>query len=104
MTPSERRIELNSILQGILDSTNVYFQPPENLKLNFPCIIYSLEGKDVRFADDGKYTKTRKYTVTVVDKNPDSDICERLEELPLCRFDRRYTSDNIYHTVYSLYY
>ena len=102
MTPTERRYELNSLLKDIC--SNVYFQPPENLKLNFPCIVYSLEGKDVRFADDGKYTKTRKYTVTVVDKNPDSDICENLEELSFCRFDRRYSSDNIYHTVYSLYY
>ena len=104
MTPTERRIELNSILKEILGSDNVYYQPPENLKLKFPCIIYELEGKDVKFADDGKYTSKRKYSVTIVDKNPDTEIPERLEQLPLTRFNRRYVADNIYHSVYSLYY
>lgn len=104
MTTTERRYELNSLLKEVLGSGYVYYQPPENLKLHFPCIIYSLDGQDVRFADNGRYTKQRKYSVTVVDKDPDSDICEKLEELPMCRFDRRYSSDNIYHTVYSLYY
>lgn len=104
MTTTERRYELNSLLKEVLGSSYVYYQPPENLKLHFPCIIYSIDGQDVRFADNGKYTKQRKYSVTVVDKDPDSDICEKLEELPMCRFDRRYSSDNIYHTVYSLYY
>ena len=104
MTPTERRIELNSILKEILGSDNVYYQPPENLKLKFPCIIYELEGKDVKFADNGKYMSKRKYSVTIVDKNPDTEIPERLEQLPLTRFNRRYVADNIYHSVYSIYY
>ena len=104
MTATERRYELNSLLKEILGSDNVYYQPPENLKLNFPCIIYELNGKEVRFADNDKYTSMRRYSVTIVDKNPDSEIPERLEQLPLTRFNRRYVADNIYHCTYSLYY
>lgn len=104
MTESEKRVELNSILETILGSTNVYFQPPENLKLKFPCIIYDWTANDRLSADDMKYRKMRRYSVTVVDKNPDSGIPDKVEELPFCSLDRRYVSDNIYHTVYTLYY
>ena len=104
MTEAERRYELNSLLQEILGSNFVYFQPPENLKLHFPCIIYELSGKDVLHANDAKYRKVRRYTVTVVDKDPDSIIPLKIEELPLCTFDRVYVADNIYHSVYTLYY
>lgn len=104
MTETERRYELNSLLKEILGSDFVYYQPPENLKLHFPCIIYELSSKDVRYANDAKYRKMRRYTVTVIDKNPDSDIPLRVEELPLCSFDRMFATDNIYHSVYTLYY
>lgn len=104
MTETEKRYALNAILKDILGSNNVYYQPPENLKLSFPCIIYELSGKKTVFADDSKYNKMRRYTVTVVDKNPDSEIGEKLEELRFCKFDRKYVNDNIYHEVYDLYY
>lgn len=105
MTATERRYELHSLLKTILGSDNVYYQPPENLKLKFPCIIYDLEGKDVKYADDYKYSSMRKYQLTVVDKNPDSEIPDSIEDaLNFCRFDRRYIKDNIYHYAFSLYY
>lgn len=104
MTETEKRIELNSIFEDILGSKNVYFQPPENLKLKFPCIIYDWSANERLFADNSKYRKMRRYSVTVVDKNPDSEIPDRLEALDFCSFDRRYCADNIYHTVYTLYY
>ena len=36
------RLELDEELVKILGSKNVYFQPPESLKLNYPAIVYSL--------------------------------------------------------------
>ena len=103
MTETEKRIELNSRLETILGSTNVYYQPPENLKLKFPCIIYEWDSQDNLYANDNKYRKLRRYNITVVDKNPDSDIPDKVGALPLCSFGRRYISNNIYHTVYSIY-
>ena len=35
-----RRYELQAVLEGILGSGNVYFQPPENLKMRYDCIVY----------------------------------------------------------------
>ena len=99
-----RRLELHEILCGILGSRNVYFQPPENLKMKFPCIIYEHEGNDVKPADDTKYSKIRKYQVTIIDKDPDTEIPERLDNLRFASFDRRFTADNMNNIVYTVYY
>ena len=97
-----QRIDLHKILCGI--SPHVYFQPPESVRMLFPCIVYSLEDADVKHADNSKYLKKKCYTVTVVDKNPDSEIPDRLDELQYASFSRHYTSNNMHHFSYRIYY
>ncbi len=101
---AKTRIELQALLEEILGSRNVYFQPPESLKLKYPCIIYPLNKVAIARADNKPYIKNKMYMVTVIDKDPESEICDRMEELPLCTFDRRYAADNLTHTGYTLYY
>lgn len=101
---SDRRIELQTLLEKILGSRNVYFQPPESIKLKYPCIIYEREDENVKFADDLNYSRTKLYTVTVIDKNPDSDIPDKISDLAYCIFQRHFTSDNLNHDVYRLYF
>lgn len=88
----------------MLESRNVYFQPPENVKLKYPCIMYSLSANDTNFADDSAYSFFRKYQVTLIDKNPDSIFIDKLASLAMCKFDRFYTADNLNHYVYTLYF
>lgn len=84
---------------------NVYYQPPENLKMKYPCIRYEKEDIDTDFADDRTYNKTSEYLLTVIGDDPDTDIPDRLlEELQHCTFDRRYISDNLYHDVLRVYF
>ena len=71
MTTTERRLELHEILCTILGSRNVYFQPPESIKMNYPAIVYGLDDIDNQYANDGVYLSHRRYSVTVIDKNPD---------------------------------
>lgn len=98
------RLELQTKLEHILGSKNVYFQPPENIKIKYPCIIYSRESSDVQHADNIKYVKHKGYQLTYVDKNPDSPIPDTIEELQTCRFDRHFVSDNLHHFVFTLYF
>ena len=69
-----KRLDLHQELCDILATTNVYFQPPASLSMKYPCIRYSLSGIDVDHADDSNYKSDRQYTVTVIDRNPDSGI------------------------------
>lgn len=98
------REDLHEILVDILGSRNVYFQPPESLKLKYPCILYERDDIWTDYADDGHYINYKKYTVTVVDADPDSEIPDKLNRLPLCEFDRHYASDYLNHDVFTLYY
>lgn len=97
------RIELQSLLENIPGVTNAYFQPPSNIQLRYPCIIYKRSSNNVRHADNLKFFKGRSYEVTVIDRNPDSVIAEFMEGLPYCRFDRVFVTDSLYHFVYTLH-
>lgn len=99
-----QRIDLHNILVGILGSTAVYFQPPETIKIKYPCIIYERSSNDVRFADNSPYSVKHRYTLTVIDKNPDSKLPDKIAALPLCRSNRMFTSDNLNHYVFNIYY
>ena len=98
------RLELHAILKAIPGVREVYFQPPESIKLNYPCIIYNLDRSEAHHADNKKYIHKNRYTITVIDKNPDSVIPGSVTDLDYCAFDRFFTSDNLNHYVFTLYF
>lgn len=99
-----RRLELHDILCALLGSRNVYFQPPESVKLKYPCIVYSRRNVDTNFADNKVYKKYKCYELTVITTDPDSDLIDKILELPLCKHDRHFTSDNLNHDTYTIFY
>ena len=98
------RLELQTILEKLLGSRNVYFQPPSSIKMSYPAIVYELDDIDPTHADNMLYIHNNRYKVTVIDSNPDSDIPMKVAGLPMCRFSTRYASDNLNHTVFNLYF
>jgi hypothetical protein len=96
------RLQLQSILELIVE--DVYFQPPTNFQLQYPCIIYERDGGEADHADNGLYLHTKRYMVTVIDRNPDSELPDRVERLPLCSFDRFFTADSLNHHVFNLFF
>ena len=98
------RIKLHETLVKILGSRNVYFQPPESIKLLYPCIIYKRSTGDTQFANDKPYTFKVRYQITYIDKNPDSEVLEKISDLPMCTFDRHFTADNLNHDIFNIYF
>ena len=98
------RLNLQTELETILGSRNVYYQPPESVKMKYPAIVYSRKNIDNIFADDTVYTQNHAYELTVIDPNPDSEIVMKVSRLPAFTFDRHYTADNLNHDVFRLYY
>ena len=96
------RLELQTLLEEILGSRNVYFQPPESVKMKYPAIVYGLEDIKNTFANDRVYLSKRKYLITVIDEDPDSEIVEKVSQLPTCKFNRHFESDNLNHDVFIL--
>lgn len=99
------RVELHNELKAVLGSSNVYFQPPSNVSLKFPCIIYSLSAVDTDHADDQVYTLNRRYTVQHIFKDVNNDLIDDLlGRFSYISYDRRFVNDNLYHDNYSIFY
>lgn len=98
------RQELQEKLEELLGSRNVYYQPPETVKMEYPAIRYSKNRIDMRHANDDVYIKRMKYTVIVISKTPDHPVIDKLLALPYCSYDRQYKSGNLNHDVLTLYF
>ena len=95
--------EFNRLLQDILGSKNVYYQPPAELKMKYPCIRYERSNLDKRSADNHGYILSRAYNVIYISKTQDDDVIMRLARLPLSRHDRSYKASGLYHEVFTIY-
>lgn len=100
----QNRIKIHNILVNTLGSNNVYYDPPETLKLKYPCIVYSLDRAVNRRANDELYNVRERYQVTFIDHNPDSNIPDEIVKLRMCSLDRTYKTEGLCHFVFTLYY
>lgn len=98
------RVGLDEMLAAIIGEDNLYYQPPENVKLRYPCIIYNLDNRDTDYADDVPYLNHKRYSLQFITKDPDDPISDEIALLPMCRFDRRFVADKLYHDNFSIYY
>lgn len=98
------RIELQSKLEDVLGSKNVYFQPPENIKMKYPAIIYSLSKIQHSYANGEKYLRNRSYELILIDPDPESKYVDGILEFKYCEFDRQYKYDNLNHYIFTIYF
>lgn len=100
----ESRLELQTLFETILDSRNVYFNPPESVKMKYPAIVYSRARPENLRANNSLYKKFNAYEVTVISERPDSEIVDIISQLPMCSWDRQFVANNLYHDVFTIYY
>ena len=99
------RLDLHEELCTILGSRNVYFQAPSSVKMQYDAIRYELSDKDLKRANDKIYQKTNQYSGVVITRDPDTTIPDEiLSHFEMCSFGRPYTSDNLNHYPFTLYY
>lgn len=103
-----KRLELHKILKGVLTSNNleanVYFQPPENLKMKYPCIVYTRRYITKNMADNTAYLLDRQYTVTYIDKEANSGVLDSLLALNYCRYMSHAVVDSLNQDTFEIYY
>ena len=98
------RQQLQSELETLLGSKNVYYQSPSSGNMGYPAIRYEKADIDTRYANNKKYINKTLYNITVIDRVPDNPVIEKILELPFSSYDRPYTSNNLNHDVIKLYY
>jgi hypothetical protein len=98
------RLQLQAFLEVLLGSDAVFFQPPSNLQMTYPCIVFQIDDIVAQFADNKPYALEKRYMLTVIDRNPDSLIPDAVAGLPKCKFDTHFVKDNLNHFVFNLYF
>lgn len=98
--------ELQEILQEIMgEDGKAYFQPPENLKISYPCIVFERTNALINYADNKPYSITKRYTVTLITRGSDNDkYLDQLLKLPMSTFDRQFITEGLVHDVFSIYF
>lgn len=104
VTPLNRRLELQKLLEDILGSKNVYFEPPPNFQMKYPCIRYKRVRYEPVRADNLAYLMNARYELTFIYRDPDNDVVLKLANLPMCTHDRPYVSNNLHHDTFTIYY
>lgn len=96
--------ELQILLVDLLGSSDVYFQPPPTVQMEYPCIVYRRDRINTDHADNEPYKLKTRYQITVIEKHPDGDIYKKVARLPTASYDRSYTADNLNHDVFTLFF
>jgi len=97
------RLELHEELMEF--QLDLYFQPPQNIQLSYPCIVYSKTGKNKSFGNNGVYFSKQGYQIMLIEQDPDSPIADAIEtHFDYCSIDQHYAADNLNHTTLTLYY
>jgi len=96
------RTELQTLLEGI--TQHVYFQAPPNDQMRFPCILYSRNGSSVDHANNELYRHAKQYQVTVIDRDPDTELVDKIEALDYSTLERSFQADDLNHYVFTLFF
>jgi hypothetical protein len=106
-----RRTQLQLLLENLLvteedpdNKLRVYFQPPDTVQMEYPCIRYERDNATHKAADNFAFIWQQRYQVTYMDYNPDSDVIDKLMEFPYSRFDRHYATSGLNHDVFVIYH
>jgi hypothetical protein len=98
------RADLQTLLASLVDGVHVYFQPPPNVQMIYPAIVYNRDNLATEFADNLPYSNEFRWQVMVIDADPDSPLHDKLIQMPKMRFVRHYTSENLNHDIYTIYF
>src|ERR1044072_6066919 len=99
MVPRE---QLQSLLEIICN--NVYFQPPPNVQMTYPAIVYERRPAETYHANNVPYCVENQYQLTVISRSPDEPVYTAIAALPKCRHERVYVVDNLNHEVFTIYF
>lgn len=104
MNNRPRRYDLQNLLKEVLGSNHVYYQPPATVKMSYPCIVYHLDTFHTTDANNAMYNHKRRYQITYIDRDPDSEVPLKLENLPYSHMDSTFQTEGLNHFIFTLYY
>lgn len=98
------RLELQRELEDLLQIP-VYYQPPESIRMTYPCLVYNDGGLNIDRADNLAYKIIKKYDVTIIDRHAENDYSlTMIRHFPNCTKTNHTRADGLHHDHLTLYY
>lgn len=106
MARERRRLELHEKLCEILGSRYVYYQPPSNIQMHYPCIIYHPNPSEDRHADNLRYLTWYSYTVQIIAHDPEFELFDSFPDnfIYATETASRFAAENLNHANYKIYF
>lgn len=99
-----RRQKLHTELKA-LGARKTLFQPPPDVLLEYPAIIYTRKSTYTTAADNKNYTGHTYYQIEVIDPDPDSTlVAALLDKFQMIKHVNNFKTNNLNHDVFNLYY
>lgn len=101
-----RSDKLISKFREILKSKNVYFQPPSDVHLCYPCIVFYRDGAYNPSANDRGYLFQPSYKVTYINNyEPDPGIIRViLDTFMHSKYTGHSVIGNLHHDYFTIYF
>lgn len=98
------RLKLQEKLEELLESENVYYNPPKSLEMKYTAIRFKKVTPNVQFANNSRYFNKDCFELTVISRRPEDPVIEKILALPYTRWNQSYPADDLYHDVITIYY
>jgi len=102
-----QRGKVQQLLSDIPGIKKAYYEPPSDIMLDYPCIIYQFDRYEgVMYSANDVYAAWPSFTITIIDFDPESNIPFEFVELKKknCNIslDRTFSADGLYHWIFKL--
>jgi hypothetical protein len=103
MAQQSARQLMHDILILLLGSNNVYFQPPPNVELVYPCFVYKYGSPIVNHADNLPYRIEVQFEVTLITDDPDTPLVTTLLQRAKTSLKNSFNSSGLIHFVFTIF-
>ena len=99
------RIQFRDRLQEVLGVDHLYFQPPSGFKMEYDCCVYKVAHRPAKHADNIRYLNLTQYECTLIFRDPDSDLPQKLMAgFQYVEHNRSFAVDHLNHEIFLVYY
>ena len=99
--------KLRDSLYSLGITSNVYYNPPSSVSMNFPCFRFNENNTYSIRADNKAYLNTRRWLITYIttdEEEVETVIDKMLGYFQMCNNESVYKADNLVHIVFNLYF
>ena len=98
-----KRLALHQEFIRILgNACNVYFMPPQEMRLSYPAIVYYLGGGSDSYADNVRFLPRTTFDVTLIENEPLSPKVDEIRDLKHSSYMTSFKKDHLHQHQFKI--